>query len=236
MKELLPADRPREKLLRVGVEALGDNELLALVIGHGTRQHDALALASRVLAAAGGAAGLTRWSAADLARRDGLGRARAARILAAVTLGRRTLEEAEDERPQMLSVADVARYLLPRHGAHPVERFGVMLLDARLRLIDVRLLTVGLRDASLVHSREVFREAMLANASAVVAFHNHPTGDATPSQEDCRLTMRLVMAGDVVGIELVDHLILAGSRFTSLVRRRGNDVRGAGAEHDRWID
>ena len=119
-------------------------------------------------------------------------------------------------RPRFLSPREAAIFLLPQYGAHPVERFGVLLLDARHRLIRAQLVSSGARDASLVHPREVFREAVLAGASAIVAFHNHPSGDPMPSEEDLALTRRLVSAGSVMGIEVVDHLILSDTQYCSL--------------------
>jgi DNA repair protein RadC len=152
----------------------------------------------------------------DLTRLAGVGGAVAARILAGVELGRRTLTVPPARRPRFLSPREAAIFLLPQYGAHPVERFGVLLLDARHRWLRTRLLSSGSRDASLVHPREVFREAAIAGASALVAFHNHPSGDPTPSAEDVALTRRLVRAGEVMGIDVIDHLVLADTRFCSL--------------------
>lgn len=214
--ELSARDRPREKLEREGAGLLGDNELLAVVIGHGTAGASALSVANRVLSTSDGVHGLTRISRDELMAVPGVGGAVSVRILAAIELGRRTLTMAPARRPQFMSAREAALFLLPQYGAHPTERFGVMLLDARYRLIRTRLLSSGSRDGSLVHPREVFREAILAGASAIVAFHNHPSGDPTPSEDDVALTRRLARAGDVMGIDVVDHLILADTQFCSL--------------------
>ena len=107
-------------------------------------------------------------------------------------------------------------YLLPDHGAHPVERFGILLLDAKHRVLRTLVLSVGILDASLVHPREVFRAAAGERAAAIVLFHNHPSGDPSPSTEDITLTLRLVEAGRVMGIEVVDHLVLADTLYCSL--------------------
>ena len=192
MKDLAPHDRPREKLERAGADALGDNELLAVLIGHGTAGASALAVANRILGAADGVRGLTRVRRDEMAAVPGVGVAVAARIQAAIELGRRTLTHSPGDRPQLLTPHEIAGFLLPGFGAFPVERFGILLLDARHRLIRVRLLSSGSLDASMAHPREVFREAILASASAVVLFHNHPSGDATPSADDYALTRRLV--------------------------------------------
>jgi DNA repair protein RadC len=216
MTEIAPGDRPREKLQQNGVAALGDNELLAVLIGHGTRGVTSLALANEVLALASGVHGLTRLHPRQLARVPGIGPVQASRVLAAVELGRRTLLTAARERPRFLQPRDAAAYLLPRYGAFPVERFGVALVDTRSRLLATRLLSVGSLDTSVGNPREVFREALLAGAGGVVVFHNHPSGDATPSRDDIALTLRLRRAGVLVGIDLIDHVILADTQFCSL--------------------
>src|SRR4051812_15564491 len=215
MKELAPHDRPREKLERAGATNLGDNELLALLIGHGTARASALAAANRLLSVCG-VHGLTRMHLREISEVPGIGSVVAARIAAGVELGRRTLTVSPAARPRLLTARDAAEILLPQFGAFPVERFGVLLLDARHRLLRARLLSSGSRDASLVHPREVFREAVVAAASAVIAFHNHPSGDATPSAEDVALTRRLVAAGSLMGIDLIDHMILADNHYCSM--------------------
>lgn len=211
-----PHDRPREKLNRNGVGALGDEELLAVVMGHGAGRLPASAMASAVLAMAGGVHGLPKLHRSHLERVAGVGPAQASRIVAAVELGRRTLTTPPSIRPRFLRPADLAAYLLPTFGAYPVERFGVLLLDTRYRLIGVRLLSVGSVDTSLAHPRELLREALVAGAPVVVAFHNHPSGDPDPSSEDVALTRRLRLAGQVVGVTLLDHVILADVGYRSL--------------------
>ncbi len=139
-------DRPRERLGRLGAAALGDGELLALVLGHGTRRAGALTLANLVLEAAGGLHGLAACSGNELQRVPGVGDARAAQVLAAVELGRRTLIRQPADRPQLLTPRDVAMFLLPEFGARPVEQFGVVLLDAKHRLVRTTVLTVGTLD------------------------------------------------------------------------------------------
>jgi DNA repair protein RadC len=209
-------DRPREKLARAGAEALGDNELLAILLGAGTRGRTALDVANGLLEAADGLRGLTRMGRDELSRARGIGAARAARIQAALELGRRSLTRNPAERPQFASPREVGAFLLPQYGSYPVERFGVLLLDTRHRLIRARILSVGSLDASVVHPREVFREAILAGAAAVVLFHNHPSGDPSPSRDDLSLTRRLVTAGELIGLEVIDHVVLAESRSASM--------------------
>jgi DNA repair protein RadC len=213
-------DRPREKLARLGVSALGDNELLALVLGAGTSQLNALALANLLLASNGGLHGIPSAGRDELLRVPGVGEARAAQVLASIELGRRTLLRDPDERPQLLTPRDAAFFLLPEFGARPVEHFGVVLVDTRHRVLKTSLLTVGTLDRSVVHPREVFREAAAARAAAVILFHNHPSGDPTPSADDEALTRRMLAAGEIMGIEVLDHVVLAGTKYAS-VRERG---------------
>ena len=217
MKDLAPHDRPREKLERLGAGALGDNELLALVIGSGSRTQGALGLANRVFAACGGLHGMTRTSVLDLLKVDGVGRARAAQILAAVELGRRSLFRGVAEKPRLSSPQQLAAYLLPQYAGSPVEQFGIVMLDTRHRVIRLKVISVGSIDATVVHPREVFREAAAASAAAIVLFHNHPSGDPTPSADDLLLTTKMIQAGEVMGIDVVDHLILGDQRYFSLL-------------------
>jgi DNA repair protein RadC len=217
MKAVPSHDRPREKLERLGAAGLGDNELLALVIGSGSRELDALGIANRLIDSAGGLHGLTRIGSGDLRRVVGVGRARAAQILAAVELGRRTLVRGVAERPRLTTPRQLAGYLLPQYGAGAVEQFGLVMLDTKHRIIRIKIVSVGSLDSTVVHPREVFREAASASAAAIVLFHNHPSGDPTPSQDDLLLTTRMVNAGDIMGIDVVDHLILADQQYFSLV-------------------
>jgi DNA repair protein RadC len=220
MKAVAPHDRPREKLERLGAASLGDNELLALVIGSGSRGLDALELANRLIDRAGGLHGLTRIGLGDLRHVPGVGRARSAQILAAVELGRRTLVRAASERPRLITPRQMAAYLLPQYGSAAVEQFGIVMLDTKQRVIRIKILSVGSLDSTIVHPREVFREAASASAASIVLFHNHPSGDPTPSPDDFTLTTRMVNAGDIMGIDVVDHLILADQRYFSLVESR----------------
>jgi DNA repair protein RadC len=209
-------DRPREKLARLGVAALGDNELLALVLGSGTRLVNALGLANAVLESAGGLHGLPSCTREELVRVMGVGGAKAAQVMAAVELGRRTLTRQPADRPQLRTPGDVALYLLPEFGARAVEQFGIVLLDAKHRLLKTVVLTIGTLDRSVVHPREVFREASSARAAGIVLFHNHPSGDPTPSAEDMTLTRRMVAAGELMGIDVLDHLVLTATRYASV--------------------
>lgn len=215
MKDLLPADRPREKLLRHGAAALGDNELVALVLSSGTRKSGALDLANQLLRRTGGLHGLARSNADDLARFEGVGPARAARVVAAIELGRRRLAERPGARVQLRSPKEAATYLLPAYGARAVEQFGVVLLDSKHRVMRTAVIATGTLNTTIVHPRDVFRVAVLGAAASVVAFHNHPSGDPTPSADDVELTRRLRAAGTLLGVELVDHIVLGEVEYCS---------------------
>jgi DNA repair protein RadC len=215
IRAIPPSDRPREKLLSLGPASLGVNELVAVLLGSGTRAQSALELANYVLQRAGGLEGLARSGPASLACLRGLKEARAARILAALELGKRAASPPDSPRPQFRLPGDAARFLLPRFGMKPLEEFGVLVLDTRNRLKRVQVISTGSLSGSLVHPREVFREATVLQAAAIIAFHNHPSGDPAPSSEDRDLTLRLVRAGKILGIDLLDHVIVAAGSYWS---------------------
>jgi DNA repair protein RadC len=215
MKALALNDRPREKLLRLGAAGLGDNELIAIVVGSGSRRGNALALANEILENAGGLHSIPRVSVDDLKRFDGIGAAKAAQILAAIELGRRTLLRCPPARLQFGNPREVASYLLPQFGSKQVEQFGLVMLDTKHRLLRTAIISVGTLDSSHAHPREIFREAASASAAAIILFHNHPSGDPQPSRDDVDLTRRLVQAGELMGIDVLDHVILADTRYFS---------------------
>ena len=220
MKGVAPHDRPREKLQRLGVATLGDNELVAVVLGSGRVAANALDLANAVLTHAGGIEGLARARHDELTRVPGIGSARAAQVVAAVELGRRTLTRAGRDRVQVTSPRAVAELLLPLYGNRPVEQLGIVLLDTKHRVMRTTVVTVGTLDASIMHPREIFREATAAGAAAIVVFHNHPSGDPEPSKDDVELTHRLIAAGVLMGIDVIDHIILGDVRYCSMKERK----------------
>jgi DNA repair protein RadC len=215
MKELSPNDRPREKLLLHGARALGDNELLALVVGSGCHGRSALTVANDLLAARGGLHGLVQADCDDVGRVAGIGPARAAQIVAAVELGRRTLVHGPRARVQLQSPQQAAAFLMPAFGGRRVEQLGVVLLDTKHRVLRTAVLTVGTLNSASIEPRDVFREAAIGGAAALVVFHNHPSGDPSPSPDDVEMTRRLVAAGVLMGIDVVDHIILGDVRYCS---------------------
>jgi len=215
LSRLAAHDRPREKLGLHGAASLGDNELVAIILTKGSRRQNVLELANQLLIDVGGVPGLPRVSFDQLRGLFGVGAAKAAQMLAAVELGRRTFFKLTELSPPLLSASEAAAFLAPRYGARGVEQFGILLLDTRHRVIRSCVLTVGVLDMSLVHPREVFREAALGGASALILFHNHPSRDPAPSHEDVMLTQRMVQCGEMMCMQVLDHLILADNRFFS---------------------
>ena len=208
LKRLLPDDRPREKLRRHGAGVVGDNELIALVLGSGCRSHDALDVANAVLTACGGVHGLARASCEEVTGVTGIGAAKAARLLAAVELGRRTLTDPPAARVRITSPQALASFLLPVFGARPVEHFGVVMLDARHRVVKTTVISVGSLNATIVEPRDVFRHAVVGGAHAVAVFHNHPSGDPKPSRDDIEMTKEIAKAAEALGIAIHDHLVI----------------------------
>jgi DNA repair protein RadC len=216
--DLPPEERPRERMAGRGPCMLSNRELVALLLGTGAVGVSALDLADEVLAR--GLRDLAGRSLHELEGMRGLGRAKAARLLAALELGSRAASEGPSDRPLCRTPEEAARYLLPRYSLRPVETFGVLALDVRQRLKREAIVSIGSVSGSVVHPREVFGEAIAARASSVLVFHNHPSGDPEPSSEDVALTRRLASAGGLIGIDLSDHLILGAGCFVSL-RGRG---------------
>lgn len=211
----LRADGPRERLSRLGPGALSDAELLALVLRTGGRGRSANALSLDLLERFGGLVGLSAASGAELEGLPGLGRAKGASLRAAFELARRLSEAPLERGLAIRSANDVQRHFQPRLGQERRESFHVLLLDARHRLIGEEVVSIGTLTASLVHPREVFREAIRAAAAALLVVHNHPSGDPTPSAEDRRVTDRLRSAGELLGIRVVDHVIVSpGGHFS----------------------
>ena len=217
LQEMPLAERPRERLARLGPSALSSRELVAALLGTGARGASVLDLAGELLGS--GLHGLASRSLHELEGVRGLGRAKATRLVAALELGARLASDGGSPLPALQSPGETARYLLPRYAARPVETFGLLALDARHRLRREAVVSVGCLTASLVHPREVFQEAVVSRAAALVLFHNHPSGDPEPSAEDLALTRRLAAAGSLMGIEVLDHLVLGAGRYVSLKER-----------------
>ena len=212
LKDLPEVDRPRERLLREGPAALADYELLAIVLGAGTRGESALQLAMRLLDQ-GGLEGLARLGAAGLRRRQGLGSARAAQVMAALELGRRSLEQ--PTRLRLDEPEQVYDYLRRRLDAQ-VEELLALLLDGRLSLLGEVRVARGGRGGVGLSPADVLRPAVQAGAAGVLLAHNHPSGDPRPSKADVKTTRQLQEAAQLLGIQLVDHLVIGDNSFVSM--------------------
>ncbi len=216
LSETSRGERPRERLLTLGAAALTLVELLAIVIGTGTRRGDALEVARAVLGLAGGSLRrLAGRPVTELARIRGMGRAKATRVSAALELGRRLSSEAWADRCVVRSPADVHRWCGPGLRDLLVEEFHLLTLDAQNRIARDLLITRGILNSSLVHPREVFRAAIAEAAAGVIVVHNHPSGNPTPSADDRAVTRQLAEAGRLLDIPVYDHVIVAGDQYFS---------------------
>lgn len=216
MRELPVEDRPRERLWREGSASLATRELLAIVLRNGTHDETALGLADRVLVSTGGLRELMTAEPSELSRVKGIGRAKAAEIAAAIELGRRGANLAPQRRLSVTCPRDVAELLMPEMRFLAKEHFRVLLLNTKNQIVANELVSIGTLNSSLVHPRELFRTAIQRSCAAVILAHNHPSGDPTPSTEDIGLTTRVLQAGKVLGIEVLDHLVIGDNTFVSL--------------------
>ena len=219
IKELPTSERPRERLLQYGVGALSTAELLAIILRTGTRDENVILLAHRLLARFGNLAGLVQANPREMTAERGLGPAKVAQLKAALELGRRMLVESPEERPQIRAPADAANLVMTEMGVLEQEQLRVILLDTKNRVLDIPTIYMGSLNTSLIRVGELFREAIRANCASLVVIHNHPSGDPTPSPEDVAVTRQIVKAGELVDIEVLDHLIIGRQRFVSLKER-----------------
>jgi DNA repair protein RadC len=218
------AERPRERLMALGGDRVSDQELLAVVIGTGSRGKDALALASEIVRTTGGLLALARASPRELVGVAGIGEARALRIAAAFHLGRRAMDVVRAAQPSLLTPRDVWRRLRGRVAGLPQEVFLVLGLDVKNAVLEDLEIARGTLTGVDVHPRDVFRPLIRMSAAAAIVAHNHPSGDPRPSQEDIDLTRRLRQAGDVIGIPILDHIVLAGERFSSIFEEHREEL------------
>jgi DNA repair protein RadC len=211
------SERPRERLLKLGGEALSAQEILALILGRGIRGESVMVTSQRLLSKFGNLKGIANASMEELTQINGIGPAKAAQIKAAVELSKR-LESGADEsqRPAIKSAEDVATIVRSQLKGKKREHFLVCCLDTRNRLIHCRPVSMGSLDTSVVHPREAFKEAVSSSAASIIFVHNHPSGDPEPSKEDIELTKRLAKAGEIVGIEVLDHIIVCDKAYLSL--------------------
>lgn len=218
IKEWPTLERPRERLVEVGASALSVRELIAILIGSGTLGRSAVSVAGDLLAEADGSLRrLAASSPGELMRVRGIGRAVAARLAAALELGRRLAREEPEERVRVRGPADVFHRCAPALRDLKQEEFRVLLLNTQHAIMREVVVTRGILDASVVHPREVFKTAVIESAAAIILVHNHPSGDPLPSLEDRDVTRQLVEAGRVLGIPVLDHVVVGDGRYVSFV-------------------
>ena len=219
-------ERPRERLRSLGSANLSLTELIALVVSSGTRGNSAAAIADRILATADGSlARLATFDVSFLERVSGVGTATAARLAAALELGRRGAAAAAENGDHIRGPSDVFTRMGPRLRSALQEEFHALLLNSRHRVIREVLVTRGILDSALIHPREVFRPAVGEGAAGVILVHNHPSGDPTPSAEDRAVTRQMAEAGRAVGIPVLDHVVIGAGSYASL----GDEIGRAGA-------
>ncbi len=213
-------ERPRERLARHGAGHLSNAELIAILFRTGLEGENVLALATRVLARSGGLSGLARISYEDLCEERGVSDAKACQLLAAIEIGKRVSALSPEDRPPGGQPAEIARLLMGEMAQLDREQFRVVLLDVKNCVTGIEPLYSGSVNASLVRPAEVFASAVRRNVPSIAVVHNHPSGDPLPSPEDIATTKRLVEAGRLLDVELVDHIVIAQGRFVSMREMR----------------
>lgn len=216
LRDIPQDERPRERMLQQGAQALSNAELLAILLRTGTVAESAVRLAERILRESGSLRSLTDMRLEQLTSIKGVGPAKALQIQAGIELGRRLARAAFEERPVIRSPHDAAGLLMEELRFLNKEHFVCLFLNTKNHVIGQETVSVGSLNATVVHPREVYRSAIQRSSASIICAHNHPSGDPTPSSEDIDLTSRLAEAGRIVGIELLDHLIIGDRKFVSL--------------------
>ncbi|KPN96767.1 hypothetical protein AO843_00285 [Lysinibacillus sp. ZYM-1] len=216
LRDVHMEDRPRERLLRQGAESLSNQELLAILLRTGTKEESVLVLANRVLNVFERLHHLKHATIEEMVAIKGIGEVKAIQLLAAIELGRRLAQKQNDEKFTIRSPQDAAAYLMPDMTSLNQEHFVVLFLNIKNQVIHKQTIFIGSLNASIVHPREIFREAVKRSAASIICAHNHPSGVPTPSSEDIEVTKRIEEAGYIIGIELIDHVIIGDHQFISL--------------------
>lgn len=214
--DLPETERPREKLLKFGVESLSNNELIAIILRTGSNNENILNLSSRILKETGGLNGLLTTSTEDFLSLKGIGIAKAAQLLALAEISKRFKSFKSGEQYKISEPKDAANLLMEDMRNLKQECLKVVMLSTKNVVISIKEVSVGSLNSSIVHPREVFKEAIKKSSASIIVIHNHPSGDPTPSSEDINLTHRLCECGKLIGIELLDHIIIGNGIYISL--------------------
>jgi len=217
--DLATEERPRERLVHLGPQALAASELLAILLRVGVTGENAVQVGQRLLKDFGGISGLQRAPLQELCNQRGIGEAKAAQIKAAIELGRRLALESPEERPTVNSPADAAALVAYEMSALEQEHLRVILLDTRNRVQEIVEIYKGSVNSSQIHVGEIFKPAIRRNAPAIIVVHNHPSGDPTPSPDDVAVTRAIVQAGKLLDVEVLDHMVIGQGRWVSLKER-----------------
>jgi DNA repair protein RadC len=216
VKQLPPEDRPRERLYHLGAQKLALPELLAVVLGRGTRDASALALAFRLLDGFGDVVTLGRAGVDELKNVAGIGFVRACQLVAAFEIGKRFAREPGTHTVAIRGPGDIARIIADDMKHLDKEHFKAALLNTKNQILKIVTVSIGSLNASIVHPREILKPAIAASAASIILVHNHPTGDPSPSREDVEFTRRFAKCCDLIGIQLLDHVVIGTNGYRSL--------------------
>ena len=212
-------ERPRERLIKLGERSLSNAELLGIIMRTGVGGENVVRLAERTLVFSGGLPGLARLSITEIMEIKGIGEVKAVEIKAALELGRRLIASSPQEKPKISSPADAANLLMSEMSLLEQEHLRLLLLDTRNNVLASPTVYVGSLNTSVIRVAELFRAALKENAAAIIVAHNHPSGDPSPSPEDINVTKQIVKAGEIIDIEVLDHIIIGQQRYVSLKER-----------------
>ena len=216
IRDVHVADRPRERLIRQGAESLSNQELIAILLRTGTKQESVLVLANRILSSFDKIQDLKDATIEELMLVKGVGKAKAVQLLAAAEIGKRMYRKHSEGRYTIRSPEDAAAYLMTDMASLNQEHFVTLFLNVKNEVLHKQTIFIGSLNSSIVHPREVFREAFKRSAASMIISHNHPSGDTTPSREDIEVAKRLMEAGAIMGIDVLDHIIIGDQKFISL--------------------
>lgn len=216
LKDFPTEDLPREKLLKFGSKNLSNSELLAIILGSGTKNENVLEVSSRILSKYN-LRKLSQTTLANLQKEKGIGFVNASKILSCIELGKRANAFVLDKSSKISCARDIANIFIPEMGSLESEHFKVVFLDSKNRIICSKTIFIGTLNESVVHPREIFKNAILENSANIILIHNHPSGDLTPSKEDLKTTRELVKCGEILGINVLDHIVIAENSFLSFL-------------------